>query len=242
MSRRIKFVQKLIALNEALFFYPRLRKFYRKKIDAKDILLIDVGANKGQSIDFFRSVNSHISILAFEPNKKLFGLLQKKYASISGIELYQLGVSEQSGELTFHESVLDETSTFEQLNLNSSYLQKKARILGVKKESIFSDAYQVPVTSLADFLAIHPVQKIDILKLDVEGHELSCLKGLFEKKTDIKVHYIQLESHNDDMYKNRLDSIKITSFLMEYGFEEAARIRHGFGNFYEVIYENKTPL
>jgi hypothetical protein len=47
------------------------------------------------------------------------------------IKIHNLGVSNINGELTFHENILDETSTFEELNFASKYLEKKAKILGV---------------------------------------------------------------------------------------------------------------
>jgi len=53
MSIRTKIIQRLIHINEAIFFYPRLKKFYVSNINKKQINIIDVGANKGQSIEFF---------------------------------------------------------------------------------------------------------------------------------------------------------------------------------------------
>ena len=52
MSSRSRLVQKLIHINEAIFFYPKLKKFYKTHLNQNRINIIDVGANKGQSIDF----------------------------------------------------------------------------------------------------------------------------------------------------------------------------------------------
>ena len=43
------------------------KKFYRK-ILSKCPTIIDVGANKGQSIDFFKKIFPNIKIYAFEPS------------------------------------------------------------------------------------------------------------------------------------------------------------------------------
>ena len=79
MNLRTKLIQKLIHINEAVFFYPKLKKFYKENLKNKHINIIDVGANKGQSIDFFKKVNQKINFNVFEPNKKLFTFLQNKY-------------------------------------------------------------------------------------------------------------------------------------------------------------------
>ena len=74
MKFRTQIIQKLIHINESIFFYPKLKKFYKKNLTHNQINIIDVGANKGQSIDFFLEINQNASINSFEPNKKLFDL------------------------------------------------------------------------------------------------------------------------------------------------------------------------
>ena len=240
MSLRTQIIQKLVHINEGIFFYPKLKRFYLDNLKKGNVNILDVGANKGQSIDFFLKVNPNASFDAFEPNKKLFLHLQDKYKSAKNISLHNFGVSNIKGELVFHENILDETSTFETLNLDSKYLEKKAKVLGVSKESIIVDSYKVPVIRLADFLKENPGKEYDILKIDVEGHELQCLQGLFSDEKEIfPIRFIQLESHNDDMYLSNNQHHEIEAILNKNGFEKAAEIKHGFGDFAEIIFENK---
>ena len=79
MSLRTQIVQKLVHVNEAIFFYPKLNRFYTENSKKGNINILDVGANKGQSIDFSLKVNPNAQFDAFEPNKKLFVYLQNKY-------------------------------------------------------------------------------------------------------------------------------------------------------------------
>ncbi len=240
MAFRIKLIQLLVGINEAIFFYPKLRKFYQAFLKGKEISIIDVGANKGQSLDFFLSINPNAKFDAFEPNKKLFVRLQGKYRKNRNIRLHNLGVSNVQGELLFHENILDETSTFETLNPDSKYLEKKARILGVAKENIIIDNYKVGVIRLVDFIKEHPGKHFDVLKIDVEGHEFQCLQGLFaEGLPTLPIRFIQLESHNDDMYANNNQHQHIENLLRENGFEKATEIKHGFGDFHEIIFEKR---
>jgi hypothetical protein len=69
---------------------------------------------------------------------------------------------------------------------------------------------------------------------------LQCLQGLFvEDKTVLPIRFIQLESHNDDMYLSNNQYQDIETILNKNGFEKIAEIKHGFGDFAEIIFENK---
>ena len=199
--------------------------------------MIDVGANTGQSIDLFLTLNPNCEIFAFEPNPALFLRLKTKYAGNKNINLFQLGISDTIGYKTFHENIFHSTSSFEVVDLNTKYLKKKSKILGVKSEEIIKESYQVEVTTLADFISKHCNRPIDILKIDTEGHEYSCLNGLFTGEP-INIKFIQLEVHNDDMYINSKSFKDITELLHKNGFEIAEKVNHGFGDFDETIFRN----
>ena len=87
MNIRTKIIQKLVHINEGIFFYPKLKRFYIEKLKKESISILDIGANKGQSIDFFLKVNSYAEFDTFEPNKKLFVYLQNKYKTLDYIIL-----------------------------------------------------------------------------------------------------------------------------------------------------------
>lgn len=241
MNIRIKIIQALIKINEQIFFYPKLKTFYKNQIKITSppsipITILDVGSNKGQSIDFFCKIYKNVVIYAFEPNPMLYNKIKNKYQNKKNIFIYNLGVSDINGQLELNETVTDETSTFEKLNYNSNYLKMKADVLGIKKEDIIKNKYLVDVIRLSDFIKNNNINKIHILKIDTEGHELKCLKGLFVNDAfDIK--YIQLESHNDDMYLYNTTKDEIPDLLNTNGFHKCTKIKHGFGDFNECIYE-----
>ena len=237
MNIRIKLIQLLIEINEKLFFYPKLKSFYKNApINSKSPVILDVGANKGQSIDFFRSVYPTCVIYAFEPNPRLFIALEKKYCEIKNIHLINKGVSNANGVLELKETVTDETSTFEELNYDSSYLKMKSTILGVEPKDIVLRTYQVEVIKLFDFIFEYKLNEIHAIKIDTEGHELNSLMGLFSGINSSIIKYIQLESHNDDMYHQKDQEQTISDLLIKNGFLSFTKIKHGFGNFDELIY------
>lgn len=238
----INFVRNVIEWNEKLIFNRRLKVFYQK-FRAEDVkVIVDVGANIGQSIDFFTHLFPAANLHAFEPNPTLFERIKKKYANRGNIRLYQQGVSNQVGELTFHENVLHSTSSFEKVDLDSDYLKNKARVLGVQPTEIIADSYPVSVTTLAAFFERESIKRVDILKIDVEGHELACLQGLFGGVNLPIIRFIQLENHLDDMYTSNVGTIQekpVDQLLKRYDYFPVAVIKHGFGDFEEVIYSQQ---
>lgn len=234
---RINLIQRMIHVNEALLFYPKLKSFYIKNLKRPQPLIIDVGANKGQTIDFFLGIAPDAVIHSFEPNPRLYNALVKKYAPNKNINIHNLGVSSENGTLTLQETVMDETSTFEQLNMDSQYLKTKSKILGIKPEEMVKKSHSVSVITLADFIRQHKLHHINALKIDTEGHEYKCMLGLFGSLgADIKIDFIQLEQHYGDMYTGKTTENDIIGLLNRNGFNVFARIKHGFGNFVEVVY------
>lgn len=233
---RIKLIQTIIQLNELIYFYPRLKRFYLKNIAFSNPVILDVGANKGQTINFFLRLFKDCTIYAFEPNHELFQRLQHKYKANKNVHLFNYGVSDTNGKLLFHESILNETSTFEELNYDSSYLKQKAKLLGVEPAKVIKRSYEVDVITLADFIHEQNIHHIDVLKIDTEGHEFKCLMGLFKTNAKYPIQFIQLEEHNDDMYKNKITEDEMSRLLEQNDFVLFDKIEHGFGDFNELIY------
>jgi hypothetical protein len=113
----------------------------------------------------------------------------------------------------------------------------KSRVLGIKPEDMITSKYAVDVISLADFIKENGLQKVDVLKIDTEGHEYKCLCGLFNG-SQIQIDFIQLEHHNDDMYAKKVSSAQIDKLLAENGFGVFKILSHGFGDFEEKIYKS----
>jgi FkbM family methyltransferase len=237
---RINLIKFTINIIERFTFEKKLRKYYKEVLGTGIRVIIDVGVNKGQTIDFFLRINPNCTIYGFEPNPTLFKYLEKKYKHLKNIRLFNMGVSSQNGELIFNENVLNHTSTFENLNMDSEYLKKKAKILGVPVEKIVKSSYPVKTITLAEFIQANVTTDIDILKIDTEGHEYACLLGLFKDKLNVHIKYLQLESHNDDMYEVSKSSNDIPVLLKQNKFELAKKISHSIGEFDELIYQYKS--
>lgn len=78
------------------------------------------------------------------------------------------------------------------------------------------------------------IKHIDILKIDTEGHEFACLKGLFSDQIECGIDIVQTEKLNGDMYNTNFNSI--FELLKQHEFKIAKEIKHGFGNFDDVVF------
>ena len=83
---------------------------------------------------------------------------------------------------------------------------------------------------------------IDLIKLDVEGHEYECLKGLFDAPLNSNIELIQLEYHNDDMYQNSIPFDKIDNLLQINNFKLIGKFKHAFGDFEDLLYKNISEV
>jgi len=239
LSWRIKLIRKITRVTDLLTFYPKLKSYYKQYLSEGSPLVFDIGCNRGQSIELFLSINKNVRIIAFEPNKKLYNNLVAKYKDNENITIYNLGVSEKAGSLTFNENIFDETSTFEEINYDSRYLKKKAKILGVTPENVVAESYEVAVIDLDSFIKTHKIANIDVIKIDVEGHEFSCLKGLFPRgNASARIKFLQLEKHFDDMYDLESKSDSRSILLAENDFEISYKLKNRLADYEELIYKN----
>ena len=65
-------------------------------------LLVDIGANRGQSIVAFRNAVPNCQVLAFEPNRLLAHRLAERYANDRNARIEACALSNQPGSFTLH--------------------------------------------------------------------------------------------------------------------------------------------
>jgi len=145
-------------------------------------LILDVGANEGQSAIKFRSAFPSARIISFEPVEETFDLLCRRTASL-GVECQRLAVGSRPGRATIHLT----NSSF-----TSSLKEPEAGELVATSE--------VEVTTVDDFVASNRIDTIDLLKIDVEGFDLEVIAGGARTLAEGKVRFALVEvgfAHGD---------------------------------------------
>jgi len=152
-----------------------INKEYENGIKALPVpkIIFDCGANIGLAALYFNYRYPYALIYCFEPEHSNYKLLQQNVASYSNIKTYEQAIWTDTERLY--------------LNLNNP----NDSFTVTKKNN--DEAALVDAISLNDFLFENQIDKIDLLKIDIEGAELP----LFSKNLDWiqKVDVIIVEIH-----------------------------------------------
>jgi FkbM family methyltransferase len=192
--------------------------------------VFDVGANIGMFSLFTASACKNAKIYAFEPIPPVFELLELNKSLYEGhINTFACGLADREGEADFtfypNASVLsgrfaDEAQEMKNVEVfmqNQPSFNEKSGIsrsqldelLGNRLESI---CFSCRLKTLSQVIREHNIEKIDLLKIDVEKGEWDVLKGIEEAHWP-GIRQIAMEVHNVD---GRLE--KIAAMLKEHGF------------------------
>ena len=234
-------------LNEKIFsFFHRLieKNYHLRRLSKtlKDItasnnpVIFDIGANEGESIDFFLNLFANSTIYSFEPEMNSYQKLIKKYGENKTINLFNLAFGDKKEKLKLKINVKSSTSTFSKINTQSKYYNLKSLILNPKRNNIFLGEEEVQVEKIDNFFSQKKIKTIHILKIDTEGFELNVIEGA--KETLQKTKIIIIEFQLNDMYLN-YDSNKIEDFLIINNFALVKSLKFPFMQYEDRVYINK---
>lgn len=145
-------------------------------------VIFDVGANIGKYSKLLRNANSEVRIFAFEPHPKTYLKLVENLAT-SNIETYNVAVGATDGELLLFDYADEDGSSHASIY--------KEVIEGIHKGQAIG--HQVQVVALDAFAISHGIERVALLKIDTEGHELEVLHGFLQFIRTNKVDLIQFE-------------------------------------------------
>jgi len=140
-------------------------------------------------------------IYAFEPMYEKFKceVNDSIVTELNKVEVIQKGLFESSGELNFSEQ-----NTASMVNINPQF-------------SHLVTSHVIKTVSIDDFVKENNIEKIDFIKMDVEGCELTALKGA---QNTIVTHRPQLAICIYHSYGELFDiPIYLDSLLTGYRFE-----------------------
>jgi FkbM family methyltransferase len=177
-------------------------------------IVIDVGANIGQSaLAFARTLNAPI-IHAFEPGPATYSQLQRATARIRDITLNYCALGAATGQQEFYENTHPDMSSFLEL--------------GASGWGVVNQRRHVDVTTLDRYCEQRGINRIDLLKTDTQGYDLEVLKGARQLLSKRAVRLILIEINILPIYKHapRLD--QVFSFLTHSNFSLISfyNIRH----------------
>jgi FkbM family methyltransferase len=169
---------------------------------------IDIGANVGQFALDLRHSGFHGQIFSFEPILEIFRSLEKNSKSDPNWKVINLGISNIEGSQEIHVSGNDAlSSSF--LKINENHVSSFANSDTKRMELVKTDTL---LNVLKEF-GISPENTL--LKLDVQGLELSILKSLDSLVSIFPIIYLELSL--SPLYEEEADFIEILDYLKARG-------------------------
>jgi FkbM family methyltransferase len=128
-------------------------------------VVLDVGANAGIYSLAALAIQPDATVHAFEPTPEIAAQLRAtaKLNALDTLFVHEVAVLSKDGQATLRR-FRGELGTNEGMNFISQDVGN-------------SDAERVQAVSLDQFCHDHSIDRVDLLKLDVQGQELSALKG-----------------------------------------------------------------
>ncbi len=134
------------------------RRLLRSVLSAGSVV-VDAGANIGIYSQFLsRCVGATGVVHAFEPSPENFRRLQSAACKLANVRLSQAAVGECSGKTELYLS--------DKLNVDHRTYAT---------EGDLRRAIQIDIVALDDFF--EPGQRVDLIKMDIQGYELHALRG-----------------------------------------------------------------
>ena len=176
---------------------------------AADDCVFDVGANIGLFTLFAHQRWPGIRTYAFEPFPPLCELLHANVAQHQlDTQIFEFGLSDRTKTVnaTFypHSSVMSGVYTDVEADkaITKQYMHNREARMDIHAEELLSDrfvseTYPCQFVSLSDVIHQHAIERIDLLKIDVEKSELDVIAGIAATDWE-KIKRLVIEVHDID--------------------------------------------
>tara|TARA_B100000902_G_scaffold213158_1_gene202689 strand:- start:3596 stop:4342 length:747 start_codon:yes stop_codon:yes gene_type:complete len=186
-----------------------------KSISGDELVIFDVGSNTGL---FVKNVsknlkNKKIDFHSFEPDKELCRLQKNiKIPKNQKLNINNLAIS----------NVIEPKKFYERSISSHSSLYENPQIDGL---SSVKRVYEIDATTLDQYCIEHEIEKIDLLKIDVEGHDFNVLLSSKSLLKENKIKLIKVE-----IFTNNQTLTNIFSTLESFNYRLIGTTNNSFFN------------
>lgn len=166
--------------------------------------IVDVGANVGDYTQAWLNESRALRTEAliechlFEPSRANINYLKTRFSGQSAVHLYPMALSDVSAELPLYANVPGSAlGSLSPRNLGFLSIDMSLR------EDVRVERLDELVASGSVAISAHA--EIDVLKIDVEGHELSVLRGLGGLISRVKIIQFEFSTASLDTHSTFLD-------------------------------------
>jgi FkbM family methyltransferase len=169
--------------------------------------VVDIGANRGQFALCVRRLYPNAKIFSFEPLQKPAESYRRLFGKDPRVKLYNKAISKVTGSASMYVSRWDVSSSmmpFAQAQHDNFPFTEESR-----RET-------VSVATLSDCLHPDSIEGAALLKLDVQGYELTALHGCEELFA--KFRYVYVEASFIELYVGQALATDVIAYLFAKGF------------------------
>ena len=212
---------------------------------SKNPIIIDVGGNKGQSIERYLKIFDKPIIHSFEPIKTEFDFMYKKFRNNKDIFLNNLALGNKTEEKEFNVTANSGNSSFNKINLSTDWLKVRSKQYNTSEEGYVTSVQKVNVTKLDQYCKDNNINVIDLVKIDTQGYEDKVLEGSLDLIKQNKIKAIVTEIMFDNVYEKYFSFSDIEKFIIPYNFRMVGidlpnnSLFSGLVFFADVYYFNK---
>ena len=171
---------------------------------SEPLIVFDVGAHTGTTINAFRDMIPQATIHAFEPGPLAFESLEKHYRSAKDVFLNKIAVGDVCGTKTFFE--------------NTSLVMSSFLPLGPDGWGKVDREIPVDVTTLDSYCKENQIPRVSVLKIDTQGFDLTVLRGSEGLIANSRIQLILMEFTFIEIYSGIPPFDEIFRFLTNRGF------------------------
>lgn len=144
-------------------------------------LVFDVGAHTGEYTALVKRHFPAATVHGFEPSMQHFALLQQTTAALDRVTLNRLALGKEEGEATLYR----DQAVSGLASLTKRQLAHYAIAMDMEET--------VQLATVDRYVARHGIARIDLMKIDVEGHEMDVLAGAAETLAAGRIAVVQFE-------------------------------------------------
>lgn len=191
-------------------YYSREVVAVMNKLLRPGMTFVDIGANIGEiTLVAAKRVGTTGRVVSFEPvDRNLLELTRNMHDNaLHNVTIVNNGLSDYEGTTNIYNSCGQGAENDENLGLNSIYAGTSD---GIPIQTI-------KLTTLDTYLQTNPQERIDVIKIDIEGAELPCLRGAEDTLRRFKPHLI-IEIQETSAIAGGYKQADILNFLAPHGY------------------------
>jgi FkbM family methyltransferase len=195
-----------------------LRRLARAWAERDAVTIVDVGAHEGEYVkEIDRFFDARTTVHAFEPSPTAFARLREVRPARVRLLANALGLSDVLGVMTLHGVGQGDSGSF---------LHEEGAPLGLLSQLAPSEHQTVPVDTLDAYAARTGIARIDLLKLDTEGHEARVLAGASALLDAGRIEAVQFE-FGDRHAATGISFLRLYDLFTKRGYSVARIVKDG---------------